>query len=111
MGFFDFGKPKSEPAPPPRTESPILISQIDLSKRYDIYCTQGNEDRVYEDVRLVGIRSLEPPRDYMSGSFVELEAADGSRILISQYGIQMICEHGTQPKFRVLRCWGAPWES
>jgi hypothetical protein len=40
--------------------------------------------------------------------FLAIEASDGARMLIPHFGIEMICEHGTQPKFKLLRQWGAP---
>jgi hypothetical protein len=84
----------------------IPIAPVDLSKRYDVYCTDFNHDRLYENVRFVGIRTFERIRDFSSGlagGFLEIEAADGSRWLIPNFGIQLICEHGNQPVYKVLR--------
>jgi hypothetical protein len=44
----------------------------------------------------------------MSGSFgnyLEIETIFGSRMLITSYGIHLICEHGTKPAFKVFRSW------
>ena len=84
----------------------IPIAQVDLSKRYDVYCTDFNHDRLYEDVRFDGIRTFDRISEFSSGlvgGFLEIEAVDGSRWLIPNFGIRLICEHGTQPVFRVLR--------
>ncbi len=108
MGLFSMGRSPLPPAPIPPNDFPIC--QIDLTKRYDIYCTLTGEERLYENVRFLGIRSLDPIREsfYVHG-YLEIEALDGSRMLIPPYGIQMICEHGTQPSYRVIRQWDRDW--
>jgi len=86
--------------------SPIPISAIDLSKRYDLYCHSFEGDVVYEDARILGIRHFEQKKQFASaliGGYLELEFADGTRVLVSHHRIHMMCEHGSQPKYRVLR--------
>ncbi len=85
----------------------LTISQLDLEKRYDIYHCVPHEERLYENVKLVGLRSLEAKTVYMSalGNYLEIESAYGSRMLISTFGIHLICEHGTKPMFKVFRSW------
>src|SRR5262249_20457985 len=105
MGLFNSWRPK---APQPHLEpaNQIPINQIDLSKRYDVYCFEREHDRLYEDVRFVGIRTFDRISEYSSGligGYLEIEAVDGSRFLIPAFGIQLICEHGMQPVFKVLR--------
>src|SRR5262249_16662961 len=103
-GFFN--SRQKLPSPQPEATSQIPITQVDLSKRYDIYCADINHDRVYEDVRFVGIRTFERTSEFSSGlvdGFLEIEAVNGSRWLIPNFGIGLICEHGTEPVFRVLR--------
>ena len=105
MGLFNSRQPKSSP-PPPELANQIPITQVDLSKRYDICCTDQAHDRLYEDVRFVGIRTLERITEFSSGllgGFLEIEAVDGSRWLIPGMYIRLICEHGVQPAFKVLR--------
>ena len=93
----------------PKDDSPdssIRITPIDLSKRYDIYCSLSGEDRVYEDVTITGIRTLEPKTQFSSGllgGYIEIEARNGSRVMIPHVHINMLCEHGLQPTYRVLR--------
>lgn len=109
MGLFSFGSPSPTPAPVAHNGFPI--NQIDLTKRYDIYYTLTGEERLYENVRFLGIRSLDPVRDtafYIHG-YLEIESIDGSRMFIPPHGIQMICEHGTQPSYRVVRQWDRDW--
>src|SRR5260370_39424057 len=105
MGLFSSRQPK---APSPRLEpaNEIPITQVDFSKRYDVYCTDIDHDKLYEDVRFVGIRTFDRITEFSSGyvsGYLEIEAVDGSRWLIRSFGIQLICEHGTQPVFKVLR--------
>lgn len=105
MGLF-----RSQPVVPPEPkvvpgcEIPVL--PVDLNKRYDVYCSARNHDRLYEDVKIVALRTLEPvtePIRYLMVDFVEIESADGSRSLLPKHGIQMLCEHGVEPAFKVLR--------
>lgn len=92
--------PSSEP-------DPIPVEIFDLSKRYDIYCSIPSEDRLYEDVKIVGIRTFQKRKnDFGSsliGGYIEIEAANGVRMMIQHVRINMICEHGSQPVFKVLR--------
>ena len=93
-----------------RSEEPddtIPINVIDLSKRYDLYCTTQREERLYEDMKFVGVRTFERKKhDYgtaLIGGYLEIEARDGTRMLISYHQVRVICEHGSQPKYKVLK--------
>jgi hypothetical protein len=106
MNLFGFGKPSKKPIPSYlRRESAIPVRQFDLSKRYDLHCSEVGHDRVFENVRFLGLCTFEPISEYgtIIGGYLELEAEDGSRIMIPHYQIRLICEHGMVPKFRVLR--------
>lgn len=105
-----FKSPRGDSSETPKTpspDSPIPVSGIDLSKRYDIYCYIPSEDRLYEDVRIVGIKALEPPKHEFGGSllggYIEIEASNGVRMMIPHIRIYMICEHDAQPAYKVLR--------
>ena len=100
MGWFDFLKPLPAPLPAP----PPVPVEMDFTKRYDVYCTVSNEDRLYENVRFVGVRSLQ-----WGGTYLEIETIDGIRMFITTFCIQMICEHGTQPTYKVLKTWSRAW--
>jgi hypothetical protein len=105
MGLFNSRKPQVPPSRPEHSNQ-IPIAPIDLSKRYDVYCTELDHDRLYEDVRFVGIRTFDRGQEFSAGlieGFLEIEAVDGSRWMIPSFGIRMICEHGTKPVFKVLR--------
>src|SRR6266699_1158092 len=99
-----FNRPGS--GSPDKPDETIPISAIDLTKRYDFYCTTQKEDRLYEDVSIIGIRTFERMRQYSSGligGYIEIEARDSTRMLISYHQVRMICEHGSQPKYKVLK--------
>ena len=107
MGLFNSRQPKA-PAPQPAPANQIPIIPVDLSKQYDVYCMEYNQnhDRLYEDVRFVGIRTFDRITEFSSGlvcGYLEIDAVDGSRCLIPSFGIRLICEHGAQPVFKVLR--------
>jgi hypothetical protein len=90
--------------------SAIPIAPVDLDKRYDVHVTAQGEERVYEDVRFVAIRTFDRLTNEFSsglvGGFFEIEARDGSRLLLPSFGIQLLCEHGTRPAYKVTRRWG-----
>ena len=80
---------------------------IDLSKRYDLYCSTPTEDRLYEDVRIIAIRTFEPKKhEYgtaLLGGYLQIEGRNGAAVMIPHLRIYMICEHGAQPTYKVLR--------
>jgi hypothetical protein len=105
MGLFNSRRPgPQEPRPEPASQIPV--APLDLSKRYDVYCSVAGEERLYEDGRFLGIRTFDPITELTTGvvsGYLEIETADGARLLIPQFGIELLCEHGTEPVFTVLR--------
>ena len=90
-----------------KIKSPIPLEHFDVSKRYDIYYFTRNDERLYQNVRFVATRTLEdisPNFSNLSG-FVEIEAIDGTRVMLSRFGIHAICEHGAKPHYKVLKSW------
>jgi hypothetical protein len=80
-------------SPPPQGEA------VDLSKRYDVYCTDYSLGvMVYRNIRIKGIKHQFPKSQYdaLSG-FVELEQGDGQTIFVSRSSIIKFCEHGITP--------------
>jgi hypothetical protein len=65
MGLFNSRRP--EASHPVEPTSQIPVTQIDLSKRYDVYCTDVGHDRVYENVRFVAIRTFDRISQFNSG--------------------------------------------
>ena len=86
---------------------PIPVAVIDLSKRYDLYCSIPSEDRLYENVRIIGIRTFERKKNdfatHLIGGYLEIETHNGTRMMIPSMRMYMICEHGAQPAYKVLR--------
>src|SRR3954447_2581589 len=104
MGLFNSRRPPLPPPPP--AAGPIPVLPVDVTKRYDVYCSDVGHDRLYEAVRFVGIRSFERISEFGSGfidGFLEIETPDGARVLIPRFGIRLICEHGTPPRYKILR--------
>ena len=77
--------------------------QIDLTKRYDVYCLVNDNEIVYEDVAFVALRSIEKTEGTIYNGFLEIVGANGGRCLIKEFNIYLICEHGTQPPSRKLQ--------
>ncbi len=88
-------------------DSPIPVTVLDLSKRYDLYCTTPTEERLYNNVKILGIRTFEKKKQELGmsliGGYLEIEADNGTRMMIPSLGIYMICEHGSKPVYKVLR--------
>ena len=102
-----FQNPRGQTPETPEPDNPIPVSLIDLSKRYDIYCSIPGEDRLYEDVRIVAIRTFEKKKqDFgmaLIGGYLEIETRNSTRMMIPHVRMFMICEHGSQPEYKVLR--------
>jgi len=84
----------SEPAKPePRRDA------IDSTKRYDIYCTEGNNNVVvYRNALFKDTKNLFVKKKYANFSeFVELEQADGQTIFVSRFSIIKFCGTGSTP--------------
>jgi hypothetical protein len=83
----------------------LPITQLDLSLRYDIYASDINEDRVYENVRINGMKTLDKADEttgfYVEG-WLEIETDDGVRMLIRPIQIDHMCEAGVIPKYRSI---------
>jgi hypothetical protein len=99
-----FNNPRGGMEPP---DDSIPVSVLDLSKRYDLYCSTHGEDRLYENVQIVGIRTFEKKKhEYATaliGGYLELESPNGTRMMIPHLRIYLICEHGAEPAYKVLR--------
>ncbi len=72
-----------------------------------VYCSTPSEDRLYENVRIIAIRTFQRKKhDYgtaLIGGHIEIEAHNGTRMMIPHLRMYMICEHGSQPVYKVLR--------
>ncbi len=91
-------------------KSPIPVEHFDMAKRYDIHCLHSGEYRLYENVRMIAVKTLDDIRErgLSPRGFLEVEASDGTRAMIPILPIGLICEHGTKPVYVVLRKTGEP---
>jgi len=71
---------------------------IDLTKRYDVYCSERQEAMVvYRNVLFKGVKPLiREDRDSLA-YFYELEQADGSTVFVAKYSVIKFCFPGTTP--------------
>jgi len=84
------------------------MEHVDPSNRYDLYCHFPNEERLYENVKITALRTLEdiPKRSRsLIGALVEIETTDGTRVMIPKFHIHTICEHGAKAAYKVLKSW------
>jgi len=85
--------PQKATSPKPQDDS------VDTTRRYDVYCTERNQEVVvYRNVLFKGRKSLfkKGQHDTLS-EFLEIEQADGQTIFVSRFSIIKFCEHGVTP--------------
>jgi len=82
----------------PLTTDPKLAEDVDLTKRYDVYCSERQDVVVvYRNVLFKGVKKLiREDRDSLA-YFYELEQADGSTIFVAKYSVIKFCAPGTTP--------------
>jgi len=81
-------------------ESPVRpqIEGIDLTRRYDVYCSERNQEVVvYRNARFKGMKKLLREDHDSLAYFYELEQADGSTVFVAKYSVIKFCEPGTTP--------------
>ena len=90
--------PQNEPKPrPPQSDI------IDISKRYDVFCTEGDQVVVYRNTLIKGRKSLLKHRDYEAFSeFLELEQASGQVVFVARRSVIKFCEHGVTPNPEII---------
>jgi len=83
----------------PPNSLPSQGEAVDLSKQYDIYCTDWSQGvTVYRNVRFKSVKHLFPKSQYDAyAGFVELDQGDGQMIFVSRSSILRFCEHGATP--------------
>ena len=101
-----FKNPRGKLPDTPDPDDPIPVTVFDLSKRYDLYCSTPSEDRLYANVRIIGIRTFEKKGAFSTaliGGYLEIETDNGARMMIPHIRLYMICEYGSQPDYKILR--------
>jgi ATP-dependent Clp protease ATP-binding subunit ClpA len=85
---------------PQESESPRpQCDSVDVSKRYDVYCAERNQEVVvYRNAVFKSTKHLFPrPQQGVLSEFVELEQADGQTIFVARHSVVKFCEHGATP--------------
>ncbi len=102
-----FGKRKGPSLSRDTIKSPLPVQHLDITKRYDIYCWTNREERVYEDVKLLSVKTLDDISQFRTrlGEYLEIEARDGTKGLIPKMRIQDLYEHGVRPVYKVVQSW------
>jgi len=95
----NFSGKEIEAMPGEGKSTALRDDMIDLSKRYDVYCKEGNEAVVYRNVLFKGMKKLFQVERYsIFTEYVEVEQADGKTIFFSRASIVKFCEHGITPR-------------
>jgi len=84
----------------PQAQPPLKsqIELIDVTKRYDVYCSERNQDVVvYRNALFTGVRQLFTENLDRLADFFELEQSDGQKIFVAKYSVIKFCEPGTTP--------------
>jgi ATP-dependent Clp protease ATP-binding subunit ClpA len=95
-GIHDDAQPFETTKTPATHERPD--ASIDTTRRYDVYCTERDQQVIYRDVLFKGAKRLASggPPDLFSW-FMDLEQRDGKRVFVSWSSIIKFCEHGVTP--------------
>ena len=95
--------PKSKLSPNAEPLKPLRDS-IDTSKRYDVYCTERDQEVVvYRNALFKGTKALHPQnRCDTLAQFMELEQADGQTIFVALYSVIKFCESGVVPNPEIV---------
>ena len=81
----------------PKPQVPRL-DPIDTSKRYDVFCREGDREVVYPNVRFKNVRSLLKQRDddHLS-EYIELEHENGEVVFVARWYLFRFHEHDAKP--------------
>jgi hypothetical protein len=87
-----FETPQNADLPEPQFDS------VDTSKRYDVYCSEGNQQVVVYRNALFKRRStlLSTHQLDFGAEFLELEQANGQTVYLSLLSVLRFCEHGSE---------------
>jgi hypothetical protein len=86
-----------DPPPDPKPQ-PSEMLPLDLTKRYDVYCSPHAQPTVvYRDVLFKRERCIFVPKDQFDrfSHYVELELPDGRPVFVSRMSIIAFCEAGS----------------
>jgi hypothetical protein len=90
-------RPVASTVPDPSLANP-KSAPVDTSRRYDVYCAEGNEKVVvYRNALFKGVKNLHREADNLFGDFYQLEQANGQAVFVAKYSVIKFCEPGTTP--------------
>lgn len=91
--------PVSAPPEPHKTvPARPQIEGIDLTKRYDVYCSERfDEVVVYRNVLFKGVKKLFREDNDRLVDFIELEQSDGQIVFVAKYSVIKFCDSGNTP--------------
>src|SRR4051812_41992070 len=90
--------------PDPDPNSPKSIEELDVTKRYDVYCAErGVRTVVYRNVLIRGFRRLfDIGKSYDVSLLLELEQPNGQSVFVGRHDLACLCEHGNQVAVEVV---------
>jgi ATP-dependent Clp protease ATP-binding subunit ClpA len=92
--------PLSEDTAMPQKPEPQKSQRepVDISKRYDVYCQEGNQQVVYRNALFKGVKTFFQKEDSdLWAEYMELEQAVGQTVFVSRSSVIKFCEHGKTP--------------
>ena len=92
------------PTPPDPKAAETPLQQIDITKRYDVYCAEmGQRIVVYRNVQFKSIQRLISTQKFgVMSDFYELVLAGGQSVFVTTHAIIKFCEHGVEPAVEVV---------
>jgi len=94
----NYSPPAEDKAVPQKESEKSQRQIVDISKRYDVYCREGDHEIVYRNALFKGIKTLFQKRESdVFSEYLELEQADGRTIFIARSSLVKFSEQGTPP--------------
>jgi ATP-dependent Clp protease ATP-binding subunit ClpA len=76
---------------------------VNITKRYDLYCREGEREIIYRNVQLKGIKRLFKKTPYDSFfDYVEIEQGNGQTLFLARSSIIKFCGHGSSPTGEIV---------
>src|SRR3954465_12041328 len=77
----------------PRLQNP-QPGAVDTTRRYDVYCREGDHEVIYRNALFKGIKTLFPKNQPdLSSEYLELEQADGTTLFIARFSLLKFSVH------------------
>ena len=85
--------------PPDAKSAETTFQQIDLARRYDVYCAEtGQRIVIYRKVQFRSIQRLSTTqKSGVMSDFYELVMAGGKSVFVTAHSIVKFHEHGVEP--------------